>query len=997
MLKKLPYKNSRKNCKCFIFIAVFLLIIPSITHADAIYFETESPLNGWMNYRLIGPDNLRVGSINVFTLEMRPVDYETSAHHYKWVTESWTIGDPNLQVGLLLPLNSFVVSKNVCFEGREVIHGKSIPGEWIEFIEIDESSSWTKTIIGEILSNIIGGLGGIVLSFASFAEMLGEISEEQEALEIFNSDEYERISLSLPKPTDDFCATNIKFGITFPNAIPDKLGIILKVDKRTLLGQYDAEYHILEFFENHGENIPSEELPSSKADIALIIDSSGSMTDNDPNNLRISASEFLIELTELGTQITVIDFDDESKVLIPLTYIGNKSTCNFLIEAANMVDSDGGTNLGRGLEEGYNELIKSQTPDTPKVAIFLTDGEGDYNNQAQLYIDEEWTIYTLGLGSEVNETLLKEIAQLTPDGEYFPVSLDNIQTVYNKIITRIIGGSIILSYNGYINPLQKILLPCFYIDNTISELTVSGNLQGSSITLVLNDPNGNVFDPYTTNEDITYQESETFVFYKIKNPTIGQWNIEVTGTDIPKAGETFNVSVTADTPVYANMLPLEPTYSTGETVIIGINLKEKISENKFSEITGAEVSANIISPDGTSIAITLYDDGTHGDNSANDGVYTYQYTELNAVGNYFIQVDTDNNEIPDIQETFHVGLYDQVSFDGSSLLPVPDSIVDEYRPSIQAVIMGNGENIDFSSIELTLDNFRVSFVFNPVNQTITYIPQSDMNIGTHFVKFKGRDVNGNEILSSNWSFSIIQEGDLIKNFGLAEAPWPMFGHDPQHTNKTEYFGPQMPKLKWKIENSEHSTSIPAIGNNIIYLATHTQNLYDYGEQSISAISTNGDLLWEHKEYSNYTGYPIIRNDESVIIATDAFFAKDHLLALNQQGQTIWNFSLKDLGFLPTLTGSPCIDKEGNIYIGSYKKILAIDSLGNLKWQFETNGSVYSPCIGIFGSIYFVSDIYLYAISQDGDLNWKYEIGKGNTSPSVDSNGIIYVSSSMILI
>ena len=56
------------------------------------------------------------------------------------------------------------------------------------------------------------------------------------------------------------------------------------------------------------------------ADIALIIDSSGSMKENDPNNLRRNAAKFFIELADPNVQITIVDFNGSAKTLARLTF-----------------------------------------------------------------------------------------------------------------------------------------------------------------------------------------------------------------------------------------------------------------------------------------------------------------------------------------------------------------------------------------------------------------------------------------------------------------------------------------------------------------------------------------------------------------------------------------------------------------------------------------------------------------------------------------------------
>jgi len=68
---------------------------------------------------------------------------------------------------------------------------------------------------------------------------------------------------------------------------------------------------------------------------------------------------------------------------------------------------------------------------------------------------------------------------------------------------------------------------------------------------------------------------------------------------------------------------------------------------------------------------------------------------------------------------------------------------------------------------------------------------------------------------------------------------------------------------------------------------------------------------------------------------------------------------------------------------------------NLKWQFETGGSVYSsPAIGSDGMVYVGSyDDNLYAINPDGSMKWKFMTGSWvSSSPVISSDGTVYVGS-----
>lgn len=103
--------------------------------------------------------------------------------------------------------------------------------------------------------------------------------------------------------------------------------------------------------------------------IAIVIDSSGSMVDTDPNNLRISAGEAIVKALLPSDRVTVIDFDDSVRIVSPL---GPPSTASFA-----GIDSDGGTYIAGGVEEAINETTKNPNDATSHVTgiVVLTDGE----------------------------------------------------------------------------------------------------------------------------------------------------------------------------------------------------------------------------------------------------------------------------------------------------------------------------------------------------------------------------------------------------------------------------------------------------------------------------------------------------------------------------------------------------------------------------------------------------------------------------------------------
>lgn len=186
---------------------------------------------------------------------------------------------------------------------------------------------------------------------------------------------------------------------------------------------------------NKGERIISTE--TAYMDIAFVLDSSGSMRSNDPEGYRKTASKSFVDALIEGDKACVVDFDSYASMTQNLT--GDFDAVKSAIEN---IDSSGGTNIGAGVQTANNELIANSDSDRIKAVILLTDGSGSYDySLTQQAKDNDIVIYTIGLGTSVNSTLLRSIAEGT-DGMYFPVtSASQLPEVFTRI-TEIVADPV---------------------------------------------------------------------------------------------------------------------------------------------------------------------------------------------------------------------------------------------------------------------------------------------------------------------------------------------------------------------------------------------------------------------------------------------------------------------------------------------------------------------------------------------------------------------------
>jgi len=171
-------------------------------------------------------------------------------------------------------------------------------------------------------------------------------------------------------------------------------------------------------------------------DVAFVLDSSGSMTSNDPQGFRRTAAKSFVDAMLPEDRGAVVDFDSGARILQGLT--SDKSA---LKSAIDRIDSSGGTNITAGVQLGIDALAPSDDPLRGKIMILLTDGVGAWNPALiGVAVAARITIYTIGLGSGVNAVQLQSIAAGT-GGQYFPVaSAADLPDVFREIDDEIDGG-----------------------------------------------------------------------------------------------------------------------------------------------------------------------------------------------------------------------------------------------------------------------------------------------------------------------------------------------------------------------------------------------------------------------------------------------------------------------------------------------------------------------------------------------------------------------------
>ncbi|WP_108667151.1 tandem-95 repeat protein [Euzebya rosea] len=166
------------------------------------------------------------------------------------------------------------------------------------------------------------------------------------------------------------------------------------------------------------------------ADFAFVIDTSGSMSSNDPQRIRVTASQNFVDAFIDGDQGAAVRFSSSASLLQALT--ADRDLVKQRLTSAGA--ASGGTNIGAGVQTGLNALAATPDPDRPQYLILLTDGQGSYSNGlTQRAIDEGVVIYAVGLGRGHNAGFLRGVAEPTGGRYVYAEAAQDLITAFADI------------------------------------------------------------------------------------------------------------------------------------------------------------------------------------------------------------------------------------------------------------------------------------------------------------------------------------------------------------------------------------------------------------------------------------------------------------------------------------------------------------------------------------------------------------------------------------
>ncbi len=438
------------------------------------------------------------------------------------------------------------------------------------------------------------------------------------------------------------------------------------------------------------------------SDVVQVIDRSGSMGKSGYMEPAKSRARQMIDLMQINDRAGVVKFNGEADEALALTKIDSEVQKQLAQVKISETVSSGGTNLRAALQQGMQTIGPKDAPDAdrPRAMIFLTDGKhtmGEPIDNAFLdqLVDQDIGVFCISLGSATDFPLLQQIADKTGTDKVFSVAsaadLHKLHEIYYSIVGSLSCGGLILLESAVVSNAQAGLNHTVALDSTVSLVTfaISWDAEDAEFDFTLQrGSDGAVFGPQSP--EVVHYTGLQHRFYRVGNPDPGRWVMRVKNAPdgngatpmitaaiyvdseiscIPAVDESYLyqdvvlLSLTArhrQRPLTGGTCGVEITFPTvsvdeirtrywRELARIRIGESDDIVDEELVKVDAlatamAEQGIDIFERE--TVSMGLRDDGTAGDQHADDAVYSgfFNPQAAGVAGHYEVKFFFDVND-----------------------------------------------------------------------------------------------------------------------------------------------------------------------------------------------------------------------------------------------------------------------------------------------------------------------------------------------------------------
>jgi Ca-activated chloride channel family protein len=150
--------------------------------------------------------------------------------------------------------------------------------------------------------------------------------------------------------------------------------------------------------------------------VALVIDTSGSMGDEGKLGHVKAAALSMVDRLSASDLLAVVTFEDNARVVVPSQRVGDSAAVRNAVRA---LAPGASTNAYAGLQAGYSQVNQNASREHLSRVILLSDGQTNtgvtdlpsFQRLATQYADQGVSCTTVGVGLQYNEQLMLAVAE----------------------------------------------------------------------------------------------------------------------------------------------------------------------------------------------------------------------------------------------------------------------------------------------------------------------------------------------------------------------------------------------------------------------------------------------------------------------------------------------------------------------------------------------------------------------------------------------------------
>jgi hypothetical protein len=299
--------------------------------------------------------------------------------------------------------------------------------------------------------------------------------------------------------------------------------------------------------------IDGNTVPRKTAAVALVLDRSGSMSDDrgDGQTKHQSvqqAAEIFVDVMLEGDGVGLVRYDDDAQEISPVVELGqgglsdiSRSHIIDLIRG-NSFDPAGGTSIGDGIDVGTQSLNAASNFDLKSLAV-LTDGiENTPQFINDVSADISATTYAIGFGTPQNTSAVALQTISGNNGGYLLVTgaigTDNrfaLQKYFLQILSGVSNAEIVLDPDGDISIGEVQTIPFTISDADAGMDVILVTPYANKIDFRLQAPSGKLIEPWLAQSEpaMRYISGTGVAYYRVALPAqlepgrfdqAGTWN-----------------------------------------------------------------------------------------------------------------------------------------------------------------------------------------------------------------------------------------------------------------------------------------------------------------------------------------------------------------------------------------------------------------------------------------------------------------------------------------